>query len=75
MIAGSWDTIGQTYQQLCHYYGVPQHLTFDGAIARVVKNTPFIKTINKYGTRYNVSIPRRPNKIPKEGAMRKKKKR
>ena len=29
-----------------------------------------MKTINKYGTKYNVSSPRRPNENPTEGAIR-----
>ena len=69
MQSGSEYTIGQSYKDLCHDYGVPGHLTFDGPIAQVGKNTLFMKTINKYGTRYNVSIPRRPNENPTEGAI------
>ena len=68
--AGSGYTIGQSYKYFCHDYGVLEHLTFNGAIAKISNNTLFMKTINKYGTRYHVSSPRRPNENPTEGAIR-----
>ena len=61
MQAGSGDTIGKSYKDFCHDYGVPEHLTFGGSIAQIVKNKLFMKMIKKYGTRYHVSIPRRSN--------------
>ena len=64
MRAGSGDSIGQSYKYLCHEYGVPEHLDFDGVIAQVGKNTPFMKMINKYEPRYHVSSPIRPKKEP-----------
>ena len=65
----------KSYKYLCHDYGVPEHLTFDEAISLIGKNTLFMKTINKYGTRYHVSSPRRPNENPTENAIREIKKR
>ena len=72
--AASGDTIGQSYKDFCHDYCVPNHLTFYGAIAQICKNTQFMKTMNKYGTRYHVSSPRRPNDNPTERVIRKMKK-
>ena len=61
MQAGSGYTTGQSYKYFCHDYDVSEHLNFDGTIAQVGKNALSMKTINKYGTRYHVSSPRRPN--------------
>ena len=61
MQAGSSYTIGQSYKYFCCDYGIPEHLTFYGVIAKVGKNTLYMKTINKYGTRYHVSSPIIPN--------------
>ena len=69
MQAGSGKSIGQSYKYFCHDYGVPEHQTFDEAISQVGKNTSLLKTISKYGTRYHVSSPRRPNDNPTESAI------
>ena len=68
-------TIGDTLNDFCHDFGVPENLTFDGALAQVGKNTPFMKTIRKHFINYHVSGPRRPNENPAEGAIREVKKR
>ena len=39
------DTIGQSLLNFGHDFGIPEHLTFDGASAQVGKNTLFMKTI------------------------------
>ena len=70
MRAGPGNKIGQSYKQFCHDYGLPDHLNFGGSISKVGNNTLFMKTINKYGTRYHVSIPRRLNKNPTKDAIR-----
>ena len=75
MQAGSGETIGQSYKDFYHDYGVPEHLTFDVVISQIVKNTLLMKTINKYGTRYHVSSPIIPNENPTEGAISEIKKR
>ena len=59
--SGSGETIGQSYKYFCHDYSVPYHPNLYVSIAQVGNNTLFMKVINKYGTRYHVSIPRRPN--------------
>ena len=58
-----------------HDYGVPKQLAFDGTIAQIGNNELFMKSINKYGTKYCVSSPRRPNENPTEGSIRAIKKR
>ena len=70
MRSGSGDTVGKEYKYFCHDYGVQEHLTFNGAKSEIGKNTLFVKTVNKYGTRYHVSSPRRLNENPTEGAIR-----
>ena len=51
------------------------HLTFDGAMAQVGKNTKFMKTIKEYEIDYHVSAPRQPNENPSEGQIRELKRR
>ena len=40
-------TIGNTLKDFISDYGVPEHLTFDGALVQTGKNTEFMKTIKK----------------------------
>ena len=75
MQAGSGYTIGKSYKCFCHDYSVPENLTFYVSTAQIGKSTLFMKTINKYGTRYHVSIKIRPNDNPTEGAIHEIKKR
>ena len=51
-------------------YGVPEHLTFDGALVQTGRNTEFMKTIKKYEIKHHISSPRRPNENPAEGSIR-----
>ena len=62
--------IGQPNKDFCHDYGVTEHLTFNGVISQVGKNTLLMKTINKYGTIYHVSSPIRPTEDSTKGAIR-----
>ena len=64
MPAGYGDTIGKSYKYFCHDYGVTEQLTFNGETVQIGKNTLFMKTINKYGTRHHVSSPRIRNENP-----------
>ena len=70
MTAATGQNIGQSLKDLAHDYGVPDHLTFDGAQAQVGRGTVFMQTIRKYDTKYHVSAPRRPNENPAEGSIR-----
>ena len=49
MWEGSGYTIGQSDRYFCHDYSVTEHLTFNVAIVKIGKNTPFMKTMKKYG--------------------------
>ena len=69
MPRASGDTIGQALRDFSHDYGVPSHLTFDGASAQVGKDTLFMRTIKQYDIDYHVSGPRRPNENPAESTI------
>ena len=75
MVSSTGDSIGQSYKDFSHDFGIPDHLTFDGYSSQVGRNTLFMKTIRKYGSQYHISSPRRPNENPAEGAIREIKKR
>ena len=64
------DSIGESLLDLIHDFGVPEHLTFDGATAQEGKNTKFMKTIRKHQMKHKISGPRRPNENPSESAIR-----
>ena len=69
------NALGQAYLDFCHDFGVPEHLTFDGATAQVGKKTLFMRSLRKNRSDFHVSSPRRPNENPAEGAIRELKKR
>ena len=46
----------QPYKDFCHNSNILEYLTWYVAIEQVGKNTLFMKIINKYGTRYHISI-------------------
>lgn len=75
MAKATGDTIGDTLSDFIHDFGVPEHLTFDGAQAQVGKGTEFMKKIKKYSIKYHISSPRRPNENPAEASIRELKKR
>ena len=70
MTAASGQLIGQSLKDFAHDFGIPNHLTFDGAQAQVGKGTLFMKTVKQYDIKYHVSAPRRPNENPAEGSIR-----
>ena len=63
-------TIGNTLKDFISDYGVPEHLTFDGALVQTGRNTDFMKAIKKYEIKHHTSSPRRPNENPAEGSIR-----
>ncbi len=69
------DSIGHTLQDFIHDYGIPSHLTFDGYQSQLGKGSLFMKTIRKYGIKFHVSSPRRPEQNPAEGGIRELKRR
>jgi hypothetical protein len=60
------NNIGDTLTQFIYYYGVPEHLTFDGASVQTGPKTRFMDAIRRYEIKYHVSGPRRPNENPAE---------
>lgn len=73
--AANGDKLGRSLRDFSHDFGVPEHLTMDGAMAQVGEHTLFSKTIREYEIKYHVSQPRRPNENPAEGCIRELKKR
>ena len=69
------EQVGQSLKDFIHDYGAPEHITFDGAMVQVGRNTPFVHTLRKYEIKHHVSSPRRPNENPAESAIRETKKR
>jgi hypothetical protein len=64
-------TIGITLKDfISKNYGVPEHLTFDGALVQTGCNTMFMQTIKKYEIKYHVSSPQHPDENPAEGSIR-----
>ena len=67
--------IGDTLTQFVGDFGVPEHLTFDGASVQTGPKTRFMQAIRKYEIKYHVSGPRRPNENPAEQSIHEIKKR
>ena len=67
--------VGNTLTQFVSDYGVPEHLTFDGASVQTGPKTGFMDAIRKYEIKYHVSGPRRPNENPAEQSIHEVKKR
>jgi len=67
--------VGDTLTQFISDFGVPEHLTFDGAAVQTGPKTKFMQAIRKYEIKYHVSGPRRPNENPAEQSIHEVKKR
>ena len=67
--------VGDALTQFISDFGVPQHLTFDGASVQTGPKTRFMETIRRYEIKYHVSGPRRPNENPAEQSIHEVKKR
>jgi hypothetical protein len=61
--------VGETLSQFINDYGVPEHLTFDGASVQPGPKTKFMSAMRKYEIKYHVSGPRRPNENPAEQSI------
>ena len=70
MESSTGDTLGYSYRDSSHDFGIPEYLTFDIYSAQVGRNTLFMKTVIKYNTQYHISSPRKPNENPAEGSIR-----
>ena len=63
------ENVGQSLTRFISDYGIPEHLTYDGAAVQTGSRTLFQDTIRKYWIKPHVSAPRRPNENPVEGAI------
>lgn len=68
--AADGEQVGNTLTSFLSDYGVPEHLTVDGASVQVGRNTPYTKIVRKHAIQLHVSTPRRPNENPAEGGIR-----
>ena len=69
------DQIGFTLSDFTNDYGVPEQLTFDGAMNQKGHRTKFMDIIRREEIKFHISSPRRPNENPAEGSIREMKKR
>ncbi|CAJ1965439.1 unnamed protein product [Cylindrotheca closterium] len=67
--------VGPTLKKFIADYGIPEHLTMDGAAVQVGRNTSFMETINRAAINYHISRPYRPEENPAEGGIRELKRR
>jgi hypothetical protein len=49
--------VGDTLTQFISDYGVPEHLTFDGALVQTGPKTKILDAIQRYEIKYHVSGP------------------
>ena len=69
------ENIGNSLKAFISEYGIPEHLTCDGASVQTGRHTIFQKTIRKHHMKSHVSSPYRPNENPVEGSIRELKRR
>ncbi|KAI2496598.1 Reverse transcriptase (RNA-dependent DNA polymerase) [Fragilaria crotonensis] len=69
MIKVDGNHVGDTLTQFIGDFGVPAHLTFDGASVQTGPKTRFMDAIRRYEIKYHVSGPRRPNENPAEQSI------
>ena len=60
---------GDTLKGFYRYFGVPEHLTFDGSREQTCKGTTFMKTVRHYNIDYQISEPDLHNQNPDEGVI------
>ena len=64
------ENIGNSLRSFISEYGIPEHLTCDGAAVQTGRHTIFQKTIRKHQIKSHVSAAYRPNENPVEGSIR-----
>ena len=67
--------IGPTLPRFISEYGIPQHLTMDGAVVQKGRKTIFMETIRRANINWHISGPYRPEENPVEGGIRELKRR
>lgn len=75
MSTANGEQIGQSLNDFIHEWGVPEHLTFDGAMAQKGRNTLFMNTLRKHHIDWHISQPRTPKENPAESSIREHKRR
>ena len=68
------DCVGSALGDFIHEFGIPENLTFDGALVQTGRKTLFQNNLRKYHIKWHVSQPYRPNENPAEGSIREVKK-
>ena len=68
------EHIGGSFGDLIHEYGIPDKLTFDGAMVQKERKTTFMELTRKHIVNYHISQPYRPNENPAEASIRELKK-
>ena len=61
--------VGKALRVFCQEFGVPKHLTMDGAPEQVGKNSAFMKEVRKQGIDFQIIEPERHNQNPAEGII------
>ena len=51
------EAIGNTLNDFCHDFGIPEHLKFDGAMVQVGPKTLYQKLIRQFQIKHRVSEP------------------
>ena len=70
MVLLTGGSLGYSYRDFCHDFGIPENLTFDGYSPQARRKNLFMKTIVKYDIQYHISSPHSTNENPAEGSMR-----
>ena len=66
MTSANGKHVGRILTDFIHEFGAPAHLTYDGTVVQVGKETKFQKTLQKADIKRNFFTPRRPNENPDE---------
>ena len=61
--------IGPTLAQFISEYGIPEHLTMDGAAVQKGRKTKFMETIKQAAIKHHILGPYRPEQNPAEGGI------
>ena len=62
--------VGEALRVFCQEFGVPEHLTMDGAPDQVGRNSASMTELRKQGINFQVIEPERHIKNPAEGIIR-----
>ena len=74
MVRANGDSVGSALADFIHEFGVPESLTFDGAMVQTGRKTLFQHQLRKHHINYHVSQPYKPDENPADGSIREVKK-